>query len=369
MDNTKYIDGIICISIVILLTTVIYICFTAHIRTMFWAVETLMLYFLMRKKEMQKGEWLVGCLLTMTSLSFICLIVDNTKKNDEFPSVLTTTTVIYALCVGGLLYLSRKSKSGGLFVNAVIWALLLSPIAALFFKISYNEMYCREYRRVLLGYFAALYFFAHRNKWEGFPEKLMLLLRIMIFIAVGDLMELSYDVNDPNYPCKLRYVLIAILSFSLYLVYLYRNSAFRLIKRNPEILHKFGSDTFIIVVVWFMLTLEMCYVCDVFHYIISEQKFLIALWAIYAFILIFTGLMKNIKYIRIEGFELFSLTLAKMFFIDFSDFDTFSKIIALISIGTWLIIVRFIYHRNAIKQVKQNAELGITEEKENGGWK
>ncbi|MCR5570122.1 MAG: DUF2339 domain-containing protein [Paludibacteraceae bacterium] len=365
MGNTKYFDRIISISIVILLTIVIYICFTAHIRTMLWAVETLLLYFLMSKKEMLKGEWLVGCLLTVTSISYICLIVANAKKDDGFSTVLNITTVIYALCAGGLLYFSRKRKSDGLFVDAVIWALLLSPIATLFFKIDYYDMFCREYRRVLLGYFATLYFFAHRNNWEGFPVKLMSLLRIMIFIAVGDLIELSYDVDDPNYPCMLRYTLIAILTFSLYLVYLYRNSAYRLVKKIPEILHKFGADTFVIVVVWLMLTLEMCYICDVFHFNRYQQKSLVALWAIYALILIFIGIVKNIKYIRIEGITLFSLTLVKMFFTDFSDFDTFSKIIALISIGTWLIIVRFFYQRNVKKQVKQNAEVGITEEKGN----
>ncbi|MBR4839861.1 MAG: hypothetical protein IK005_05225 [Paludibacteraceae bacterium] len=350
MENTKRLDEIVQVCAVTLFIIVSTVQISVSIRAMIGAVLTLLLYFLM-KRYMPRLEWLVGFLLVVTTISFLNIIVVNAIT---FLDVLPVGTIrsafsailIYVLCAGGLLYVAKRCNTDRMFVDAVVWGLALSPYAALvddcYDKCSGGYDRSHTCLIILLGCFAVLYFFAHRNKWGDLPVKLMFMLRIMIFIAIGTLIDLIFDIDDPDYPrC---YVLVALLVFSLYQVFVYRNSSYRLIKNFSvgEFLHKFGNDTLIIVVVWVMLP----FVVDLFSYIgfHLRQNLRAVLWSVYPLMLIFIGLKKDIAYIRIEGsilFFLFSLTIIDKFDVS----DPLSRIILWILTATCLFVVALMYKR------------------------
>ncbi len=65
----------------------------------------------------------------------------------------------------------------------------------------------------------------------------------------------------------------------------------------------------------------------------------------YALTLIFIGLIKKKKHLRVFAISLFSLTLIKLFFYDLSSLSTISKTVVLIVLGALLLIASFLYNK------------------------
>jgi len=69
------------------------------------------------------------------------------------------------------------------------------------------------------------------------------------------------------------------------------------------------------------------------------------LWGLASFILIFMGLKRKQKHIRVVSLSLFLLTLLKLFLVDIRGISEGGKIAAFISLGVLLLIVSFMYQR------------------------
>ena len=69
------------------------------------------------------------------------------------------------------------------------------------------------------------------------------------------------------------------------------------------------------------------------------------MWGVYALILIYLGIFKRRKYIRIAAIILFAITLLKLIFYDISGMNTLSRIIVFISLGILLLIISFLYNK------------------------
>lgn len=69
------------------------------------------------------------------------------------------------------------------------------------------------------------------------------------------------------------------------------------------------------------------------------------LWGIASFILIFMGLKRKQKHIRIVSLSLFLFTLLKLFIVDIRGISEGGKIAAFISLGVLLLVVSFMYQR------------------------
>jgi uncharacterized membrane protein len=66
---------------------------------------------------------------------------------------------------------------------------------------------------------------------------------------------------------------------------------------------------------------------------------------LYALALIFVGIQRKKKYLRIGGMFLFGLTLLKLFFYDLASLSTISKTIVLLMLGILLLIASFLYNK------------------------
>ncbi|ASZ14257.1 DUF2339 domain-containing protein [Chitinophaga pendula] len=69
------------------------------------------------------------------------------------------------------------------------------------------------------------------------------------------------------------------------------------------------------------------------------------LWGAYAFVLMYLGLRWKSKAVRIIAINVFGLTLAKLFLVDFRSLPEGGKIAAFISLGVLLLIISFMYQR------------------------
>ena len=69
------------------------------------------------------------------------------------------------------------------------------------------------------------------------------------------------------------------------------------------------------------------------------------IWGVYALALIFAGIVRRKKHLRIGAMFLFSLTLLKLFFYDLSSLSTISKTIVLLLLGILLLIASFLYNK------------------------
>jgi uncharacterized membrane protein len=66
---------------------------------------------------------------------------------------------------------------------------------------------------------------------------------------------------------------------------------------------------------------------------------------LYALVLIFVGIMKKQKHLRIAAIVLFTGTLLKLFFYDLATLSTVSKTIVLVLLGIILLVISFLYNK------------------------
>ena len=98
---------------------------------------------------------------------------------------------------------------------------------------------------------------------------------------------------------------------------------------------------------------------DIYHILTQNHKIgYPILWGIASFILIFMGLKRKQKHIRIVSMTLFLLTLLKLFLIDIRGISEGGKIAAFISLGVLLLTVSFMYQR--LKKILLSDETGKT---------
>ena len=68
-------------------------------------------------------------------------------------------------------------------------------------------------------------------------------------------------------------------------------------------------------------------------------------WGIYAGAIILYGIIKDKKYLKITGIWISILSILRLFFFDLADSDAVYKIIALIVLGSILLLVSYFYNR------------------------
>jgi uncharacterized membrane protein len=66
---------------------------------------------------------------------------------------------------------------------------------------------------------------------------------------------------------------------------------------------------------------------------------------LYALVLIFVGIMKKQKHLRIAAIVLFTGTLLKLFFYDLATLSTVSKTVVLVLLGIILLVISFLYNK------------------------
>jgi hypothetical protein len=80
-------------------------------------------------------------------------------------------------------------------------------------------------------------------------------------------------------------------------------------------------------------------------------------WGLLSVVLVYLGLMKDIKHVRISGIVIFAVTFAKIFFVDLSHLEAFAKAMVFVVMGLLLLVASFFYQKIAReKQVEEQRE-------------
>lgn len=107
--------------------------------------------------------------------------------------------------------------------------------------------------------------------------------------------------------------------------------------------------------IW-ILSSELIHWLDMAGSTQSYKLGLSILWGTYSLFLIILGIWRKKKYLRVGAISLFAATLIKLFAYDIANLETIPKTIVLVSLGTLLLIISFLYnkYKHKIADERQN---------------
>lgn len=192
-----------------------------------------------------------------------------------------------------------------------------------------------------------------KNKTLGITAIIFTLISLLVaetggLFVLGELREAYIGRNLNEYYqigfgyVLMRYVLFACIAFGIYTLFKYITQEFmKPLNKNL----KFTAEFAFYVSVLCFLSNELITWLDLAGNKSVFKLGLSILWGVYALILIYLGIFKRRKYIRIAAIILFAITLLKLIFYDISGMNTLSRIIVFISLGILLLIISFLYNK------------------------
>lgn len=119
---------------------------------------------------------------------------------------------------------------------------------------------------------------------------------------------------------------------------------------------KLESDILLHTIILWITSSELISWMDMAGSTQSYKLGLSILWGVYSLFLIWMGIWKKKKHLRIAAIVLFAGTLIKLFIYDISNMETISKTIVFVALGILLLIISFLYnkYRNIISEDVKN---------------
>ncbi|MDQ6815402.1 MAG: DUF2339 domain-containing protein [Bacteroidota bacterium] len=160
-------------------------------------------------------------------------------------------------------------------------------------------------------------------------------------IAIGDLRQLYIDKT-----AGASYLLLMIRYFSFAALAIMWLSAWKGLHvfKPSSVLQRRVSTVFSITLLT-IISNEFIHWMDLSGYQNQYKLGLSLICGGYALGLLFAGMVKNKKHLRIAAIVLFGGTLVKLFFYDLASLSTISKTIVLVLLGTLLLLASFLYNK------------------------
>jgi len=209
------------------------------------------------------------------------------------------------------------------------------------------------YSVLFFGIISFVNIFKIRSKVLGITVILFTLISLTAsqtagLYLLGELREAYIDRASDTYfeigfgYVLVRYLVFACVAFGVFSLFKYKKQEFmNPLKKQLLFLAEF---VFYVLVLCFLSNelitwLDLAGNKDVFKLGLS------ILWGAYSLFLIYLGIFKRRKYLRIGAISLFAITLLKLFFYDIAQLNTISKTIVFISLGVLLLIISFLYNK------------------------
>lgn len=138
-----------------------------------------------------------------------------------------------------------------------------------------------------------------------------------------------------------RYLLFAALAILVYSLFLYQKLEFMGFNRG----YKNFAELILYVCLLAFLSNELVTWLDVAGNKGIFKLGLSILWGVFSLFLIYMGIFKRKKHLRIGAIVLFGFTLLKLFFYDIANLNTLSKTIVFIILGALLLVISFLYNK------------------------
>ena len=214
--------------------------------------------------------------------------------------------------------------------------------------LSYQALFNVAYTLI---FFMGLTYVIHKKFENRHLDVFILVLNVLVLLGsishgletLGSLKD-SFIEGSEYYDISIwniisRYPVFALI---LGLVYL----SYRLIRdRFPEKTYRIGFQIILHLTVLTLLSNELIQWLELGGARESDKLGLSILWGVYGILLIVLGIWKSVKYLRISGITLFSITLLKLFFYDLRDLDTLSKTVVFITLGIIFLLASFLYNK------------------------
>lgn len=217
----------------------------------------------------------------------------------------------------------------------------------------FQEIYLIIYSIVFTLGLLYLNRFKIKNKYLGLTVLVFLLLQLFLttffgFYQLGELREIYLNQKNVNLYSvgfeyvAIRYLLIGSVVFALYTINkVYRDDYFK------NVLDRFRIPIELTIYFFtlYILSNELITWLSLAGYYQAYKLALSILWGIFSLVLVYLGIIKQKKYLRIASITLFGITIIKVFFYDISHLNTIAKIIVFISLGVLLLISSFLYNK------------------------
>lgn len=359
--------------------TLTFISLTAPIQlhgnniTLFWATETVLLYWLYQKsgiKLMQLTSLIIWLAMLVSLLTDLFAVYTNTNLPLTIIANRGFVTAIFSAFSSYLLYI-----------------LLIKDGASEIYGMGISKNLYRVTALILL-FLSGLLEINHQFSYY-FPGSglniLYLMLYVPVFVVLLNFISTKVNASDANWQAGLCFLAATI---GLYLVF--TPAVFELIgvmldKQKPDIVHliaRWISDGFIALIfyrliitcreyfedeiygatLWIIsaavvlfLSLEFCLLSIWLFYakddpiniieIVYVKTALPVLWGIISFILMWLGMRNKMRVLRIISLSLFTITLLKLFLFDINNIPVAGKIAAFFCLGILLLIISFMYQK------------------------
>lgn len=360
-----------------------------HYITLFWATETVVLFWLYQKSFIRLLK-IASALITL--LTIISLFMDWGQVYGFIttpPPVIANKGCITGLFCASCLLInySLAKKEGdlyylGLLTNRMVRTILLTGALALYFISGALEIYVQFSRRFagtgleftylqlwVAVYGLFLFLFLRRKNGRTEPILLILLPLGLLFLYVTNIHNIYTTETKLLLSGEYRGYFLANWAGDivlLALVWLLIRYVRGRIATFQQLLSPFSWILSIGLLILFSVEIRhvfvwLCY-SDPSSIPRAEDLYgkagLSILWGICSFLLIAIGMAHRYKPLRVIALVLFGVTLLKLFCYDITNISPAGKIIAFILLGVLLLIISFMYQR--LKKILLNDAPGST---------
>lgn len=344
-----------------------------HNITLFWAAETVLLYWLHQRSKIVLFKY---SSVIVFALLFISLMMDWVIANDQsttlpllfndWKGIVTNLTVIISL--GLYAYLLLKPDDDNHFLFTITKKMAASFMATLSAAILYltciftvnwhfaalsSFIIPNVYHQIITYLFIAVGLIVIK-KIKAFDnpvlQTILILAGFLFFIASsllsGKLVNAVVENRFAGGHLYMHWLADVLLLYLLYqLIVIVRN--------NPN---KFGYAftwlTAVLFVLFFSIECGRLYVyelADAKSLSTYQQQYqkagLTIVWAVLSFAMMWLGMRHKYKTLRIISLSFFTLALLKLFLYDISNISAGGKIAAFIMLGVLLLVISFMYQR------------------------
>lgn len=221
----------------------------------------------------------------------------------------------------------------------------------------------------LLVFFCSADFISQKRQWHitgniTFAASIAVLVLYTILSVFGEFLlneeYVSKDLAQILHQCEVSGKCIInsippvilrclILALSIFMI---RN----IIVRRKDLSHSLAIvvDIILTLVVVIVGSYEINNLLRLFNFNGSFDLMRSVYWGLCSLFMVYFGLFKNIKHLRIEGFVLIGFTLIKLFFYDLSHYGTLSKTIIFVVLGIFMLVCSFFYQKITKERIKEN---------------
>lgn len=340
-----------------------YLQIPANILIYLWTILTVLFFFIGRCFSCPVYEKHIIPILSILFLTWILGLSTEVNLPSFLASVFFIASFFVALWINRKYEVSYSQKLAGK-IRCLISVLILILAKSFISDFSYwfSAVYFIDFA---MGFLALTAFFASKNNLKMLARFALILLMFVvpIFMLYG-LSELS-EVREHclhrdisihiGYYLFVRYLSLVVAAVAIAVFVYYRNSPYCTFGMKSNV-KKVFYDTFLVFAGLAVGTSELLNIFDLMQYSDSYKLALSIFWGCCSMFLIYFGLFRQMKHLRVYGFILFAVILIKLFFFDLKHLDTLAKTIVFVSLGILLLVSSFFYQRIASEQQKKTKE-------------